>query len=401
MKILVLSDDFPPEGKGGSAVVAFNLAKSFLSKGHHVSVITTTQNKSFKKETLLEGLKVYKIFSYYHERWRAYVSLYNRQTIAQAKHIIADIKPDIVHAHNVHSHLSYHVFRLAKNSGAKVFLTVHDVMLYEYGKAQNESEVSWIKQLKENRFRYNPFRNLAIRYYLQFVDKIIVVSNSLKNALENNKINKTVIIYNGIDVKSYEASQEEVEKFRDKYRLNNKKVIFFGGRLSGAKGGEQIVLAMAKVIKNFPKAILLIAGKKNNYAEKMLELATNLGVNKNIIFTDWLDQKDLKLAYLVSDVVTFPSICFESFGMVALEAMACKKPVIGTCFGGTKEIVQENITGFIIYPFDIETLASKLSLVLSDPVLSEQFGIAGYERVKEIFSLEKQTSAYLKIFTVA
>ncbi len=398
MKILILQDEFYPEAKGGAAVVAFELAKSFLNHGHRVSVISITQNRDLEAKSSLEGLEIYRIFSSYPERWRAYVSLYNRRTVKQIKQIITDIMPDVVHAHIVHLHLSYHALKLAKKSGAKVFLTAHDAMLYDYSKVKNNLKVSWIRQLVENRLRFNPFRNLIIRYYLKFVDKIIAVSDSLKDALENNKVNNVAVIHNGIDVKSWEASEEKVERFREKFGLVGKKVIFFGGRLSGAKGGEQIILAMAKVIKNFPEAILLIAGRKNSYAEKMLELSINLGIDKNIIFTGWLDQEDLKLAYMASNIIVLPSVYPEPFGMIAIEAMACKKPVIGTCFGGTREIVQDKISGFIVSPLDINQFASKIIEIINNPDLGKRMGEAGYKRVKVFFDLNIQVEKYLKLF---
>src|SRR3989338_9935720 len=102
MKILFLSDDFPPNNLGGAGVVAYSLAKTINNLGHEVHVISTTQDKNEEGGLAQDGLKIYKIYSQYHRRWRAYLSLYNPQTVKKVKKIINDIKPDVVHAHNVH-----------------------------------------------------------------------------------------------------------------------------------------------------------------------------------------------------------------------------------------------------------------------------------------------------------
>ena len=75
-----------------------------------------------------------------------------------------------------------------------------------------------------------------------------------------------------------------------------------------------------------------------------------------------------------------------------------KKPVIGTCFGGTKEIIIDNNTGYIVNPLDTQTMAEKIIDLLKNSQKAIQFGKAGYNRVEQEFSLEKQTNKYLKWF---
>jgi len=398
MKILILQDDFPPEAKGGAGIMAFNLAKTMKERGHSIFVITTVQDKKEEDEIEHEGLKIFRIYSKYHEHWRAYISLYNFQTVRKIKKIINNLKPDIIHVHNVHQYLSYHTLKLAKDSGAKVFLTAHDAMLYEYGKADDELKVSWLKELKENKLRYNPFRNLIIRFYLRYADRIIAVSEALKKALENNGIKNVAVIHNGIDLKKWEIAEGEVKKFKDKYGLADKKIVFFGGRLSEAKGGEQIVRAMAEVIKKNAEAILLVAGVKNKFFEEMFKLAAKLGIGNSVLATGWLEGEERAAAYFASDIVVFPSVYSDPFGLVNIEAMASKKPVIATCFGGAKEIVQDGITGYIVNPLNTEIFADRIIKVLSDSDLARQMGNAGYERVKNSFTLERQAEEYLKVF---
>ena len=200
MKILYLSDDFPPDNLGGAGVVAHNLAKAFKELGHDIYVVSTTQDKSKEGSYVQDGFKIYKIYSRYHRRWRAYFSLYNPQTVKKVSKIIADIKPDVIHAHNVHYHLSYHCLKIAKDSGARVILTAHDTMLYSYGKVYDGSKIPLFKDAWDHKLRFNPLRNLIIKYYLRNVDKIAAVSDALRRALINNGIKNVETIHNGINL---------------------------------------------------------------------------------------------------------------------------------------------------------------------------------------------------------
>ncbi|MFH1575604.1 MAG: glycosyltransferase family 4 protein, partial [Candidatus Nealsonbacteria bacterium] len=143
-------------------------------------------------------------------------------------------------------------------------------------------------------------------------------------------------------------------------------VVFFGGRISGLKGAEKINQSMELVKKEFPEAVLLVAGTS--------------GVG-------WLSGDSLKAAYSAADVVATPSIYLDPFNRINIEAMACKKPVVGTCFGGTPEIVKDGVTGFIVNPMDTELMAQKIIDLLKNQEKAKQFGEAGCERVKKYFNL--------------
>ena len=396
MKILFLSDDFPPESFGGAGKVAFDLARGLQKAGHQIFIITTVRERFDEGSIDYQGLKIFRIFSDYHEKWRAYLSLYNPQTAGKVKELIREIKPDIIHAQNIHYYLSYSCLKIAKKHSKAVFLTAHDVMLVHYGKWRskfpNDYKITALDQIREVKKRYNPFRNLIIRYFLKYVDKIFAVSNSLKELLEANGIKNIKTIHNGINVADWQADNEEVKEFKQKYNLQNKRVILFGGRLSGLKGGEEIVKAVRGAARRIPSVVLLVAGEKEGFAKKMLLVSQELGVRDNLIFTGWLDGNEMRLAYHGCEIVTVPSIYLDPFPTVNLEAMACRKPVVGTCFGGIPEIVQNGITGYIVNPFNTDLMAAKIIDLLKNHQKAKQFGEAGYERVKKYFSLDSQVT---------
>lgn len=413
MKIVILSDDFPPKSFGGAGMVAFEQARELVRVGHEVVVITTTQKKGDIVEIHLEGMVVYRLYAKYHERFRAYYSLYNPQTIAQFKMILHEICPDIVHAHNLHNYLSYHCLKIAKQMGANVFITAHDVMLFHYGKLVEfinvndfscpnkfKYKISPFQQLKKYKKRYNPLRNVLIKYYLGYVDKIFAVSDALMEALNQNDIKNVQVIYNGIDVDRWLLDGAQKERFKEKYNLNDKKVILFGGRLSGAKGGHQAILALEEVIKSVPGAVLLVMGEENAYTKEVRKIVNEKGIDNHLVFTGWISGDDLKAAYHVCDILIMPSICFDTFGMVCLEAMACKKPVVATCFGGPKEVVVDGQTGYIVNPLNTKIFSEKIIDLLINTLKAEEFGIAGYERAKKFFNLSEKMREYVVAYKV-
>lgn len=409
MKILILSDSY--ETGGGAGQITRIMAQGLKKRGHDILVITSIQNKTLAGSEIINDVKVYKIYTDYDLFWRAYRSLYNPQAIKPLRKIINDFKPDIVQAHNIHSYLSYHALKIAKQSGAKVFLTAHDVQLFHYGKLVEfinpddfscpekfSYKVSAWKQIRRYGKTYNPLKNIIIHRYLKYVDKIFAVSSALAEALSQNGITNVTVIRNGIDAADWQSDKSAVDEFKNKYNLVEKKIVLFGGRLNETKGGRQIVLAMEKIIKEISDVRLLIFGDIDNYAKNMIDLAAELGIQDNLVFTGWLTGDLLKSAFNACDVVVVPSICFDSFPTINLEAMACRKPVIATCFGGSRETVLDGKTGYIVNPYDINNFSAKIIYLLKNQSEALKFGENGYARVKTEFSLDKMISNYLSFY---
>lgn len=414
MKILVLSDDFPPDVLGGAGVIAFRLTKEIVRHGHTVRVLATTTERETVGTSNVVGIEVKHIFSKYHERWRSYVSLWNPGAIREVKKVLREFKPDVVHAHNIHAHFSYAALRCAKKAGAKVFVTAHDIMPVYPGTFTayiNPSDLSY--QTKFNYrvngkmmrallgFRYNPLRNFFIRYSLRQIDGVIAVSEALKDALVQNNIPVRAVIHNGIDAAAWQVSTADVEQFKKAHNILGRDVILFGGRLSGAKGGELILRALKTIVENNKNVVLLVAGRTGAYSDKMKRRAAELGIADHLFFTGWLDENESKKAYAAATVVTVPSVCFDSFPTNNLEAFAARKPVVATCFGGSREVVRDGENGHIVNPFDVPSLAAALCEFLTDADKATRAGAAGYELVARDFTLEAVARQYLSLFTAS
>lgn len=406
MKIVFLSDDFPPASFGGAGISTYELALGMKKIGHEISVITTCRKDIEAGEFEYHGIKVYKIASNYNDRWRAYVSLYNRPVVRKIEELLRQIQPDVTHANNIHFYLSYHCLKVARKYSKVVIFTARDVMAFNFAKLETKQyldnldcRTTWRDHIKQAGKRYNPLRNFCIRRYLGYADRVFAISKSLQEALLQNGIKNVGMIYNGIDASGWDVNVGTTTHFKVKYGLQNKKVLLFGGRLSAAKGGEKTIEALAQITRKMPDVVLLVAGNVDEYAEVMRGEAKKMGVEQNLIFTGWIGGEDVKTAYAASDVVLMPSICLDAFGRVNIEAMVARKPVVGTCYGGTPEIVVDGVTGYIVNPLHPEEIAEKALDLLKNPEKAQKFGRAGYERAIVNFNLEDRVQEHIAVYT--
>ena len=393
-----MTDSFPPEATGGTARVALTQARALQRLGHKVSVLSTRRDDSFSLDSELDGIPVHRIRISYPLRWQPYLSLFNPIIAGQVAKFLRQVQPDIVHAHNVHAYLTYHSLRQVYHMGIPLALTIHDTMSITYQKFDEfidpshpeitenfDYRVSGWSQLRRQRFRYFPPRSLIIRRVLaESVDVMIFPSREMQIILTTNEVcaRQMLHIPNGIDPAEFESTSEEREEFRRAYNLVGRRVILIAGRVNQAKGGRQILLALERVIASVPDALLLILSPPGGYGEAMLSVAETRGIRQYIRFAGWLSGNDLGHAFGAADVLVTPSIYFDNFPTVNLEAMAAGTPVIATCFGGSRESVLDGRMGFIVNPYDVEMLSARLIYILTDDALRARMGQQAYERVR-------------------
>src|SRR5688572_17022409 len=112
MRILLLNDRIPPENRGGAGEVVWRLAVALRDKGHDVHVAAATPDKRFT--AIRDGIPTYHLHVRYPVRWRAWLSLYNPQTVKPLHELYQQIQPEIINAHNIHADLTYHSLTLAQ-----------------------------------------------------------------------------------------------------------------------------------------------------------------------------------------------------------------------------------------------------------------------------------------------
>lgn len=386
MKILFLNDFIPPRNIGGPGFRNFEVAKELFKRGNDVCFITSCQNKKQEGEEIKDGIKIFNVYSRYNLKYRNYISVYNPAVLGKIKKIIKELKPDIAHVDTVHIHLSYASIKIAKRYSKAVFLTSRDFMLYYPDKfIQKEKvcgeikyKVSWLDNLKVARKRYNPLRNIMIRYYLKYVDKIFAISEEMKKALNQNGISNVDVLYNSLPIPDKEPP----------YKKSESKIIFFPSRTSESKGVYALLDSFIFIKNKVEKAKMLIVGATEERKKRITEYLDKKGINKNDIeILGWISNEEIKNIYEKVSVVATPSIYPDPLLGVNLEAALYKKPVVTTCFGGAKEFVVDGETGYVVNPYNANELAGKISDILMDEEKAMRFGEAGFKRLKEKFSL--------------
>ena len=397
MKILFLNDFIPPRNIGGPGFRNFEVARELLKRGNDVYFITSCQDKKQEGEETKDGIKIFNVYSNYNLKYRNYVSVCNLAVLGKIKKIIKKLKPDITHVDTVHIHLSYASIKIAKKYSKAVFLTSRDFMLYYPDKfiqkekicGETNYKVNWLDNLKVAKKRYNPFRNIMIKRYLKYVDKIFAISEEMKKALNQNGIINVDVLYNSLPIPQKEPS----------YMENNSKIIFSPSRTSESKGVYALLATFPLIKKDVADAKILIVGTTKDRKKRILEYMDKNNISKeNVEILGWINNEEVKSIYGKISVVVTPSLYPDPLLGVNLEAALYKKPVVTTCFGGAKEFVVNGETGYVVNPYDTKEMAEKITDILLDGDKAKQFGEAGYKRLKEKFSINIQTDKLLNYY---
>jgi glycosyltransferase involved in cell wall biosynthesis len=413
MRILILSDRIPPENAGGAEKVAWALACGLRDAGHDVHVIAATFEPSF--ETVREGIPTYHLHAQYRMRFQPYRMIYNPQTAASLHQLYTRIQPDVINAHNIHNGLSYSSLSLAHRLHIPVVFSSHDVMPFAYNRLTHfvdpalcgvQSSAQYrlppFYNLRQMRFRYNPIRNLALRWILGHHTQFrTCVSEAHRQALEANGLSAFQVVHNGIAPGQFQTTSQAVDRLRTKLNLDERKVILFAGRLTHDKGSLQLLAAFKRLVERMPEALLLLLSRVG-LDEQGLNTPEYRHLRDNHVRSGgWLSGDELAAAYGVADVVTVPSICLDCFPTINLEAMDAGKPVVATCYGGSPEAVVDGETGYVINPFDTPALADRLENLLRDDDLRARMGTAAQKRVSQHFTLDQQVRAMLQLYEKA
>lgn len=411
MRIVLLNDRIPPEGKGGAESVVWRLAQGLAQVGHDVHIITTTPEATY--EEVRAGIPTYHLHAAYPKRLRAWLSLWNPQVIKPFRQLLHRIQPDIINSHNIHFYLSYDTLNVARELGLGTVFSSHDVMPFAYTKLTHfiqrdirdihlpaDYQLPMGFNLRQNRLRYNPFRNSVIRHILTRYAMIRTApSRALADAHAANGLPPFQVVHNGINPDDWSAAKSDVvERLRDRLTLRNKKVILFAGRLTSHKGTVQLLAAMDRLKDRIPDMRLLVLTAGD--IDKQIP-ADYQHLRPFMTVGGWLSGDELVAAYHLADVAVTPSVIFDTFPTVNLEAMAAGLPVIASWFGGSQEVVVDGETGFIINPYDTDRFAECLHDLLTDDIRRNRMGAKGQQRIREHFTLQQQIDIMVSLYEQA
>ncbi|HVE76913.1 MAG TPA: glycosyltransferase [Actinomycetota bacterium] len=187
----------------------------------------------------------------------------------------------------------------------------------------------------------------------------------------------------GVDHSVFKPGRSRVAK--QIIGVGDRKVLLFAGRLQPLKSADTAVRALAGVIKSGDFTVdqvrLLIVGGSSGLTgsgepSRLRDLANALGVSQAVEFWPAQAQEDLAVFYQAADVCIVPSRS-ESFGLVALEAMATGRPVVASGVGGLVSLIDDGVNGFLVDPGDSSAFTERIRQLLTDPGLADEFGRAG------------------------
>ncbi len=395
MKVMFLTREYPPYVYGGAGVHVEYLAAE-LAKVMHVEVRCFGDQDTVKNNVRIKGFPFGKnSFAHVDKKLSGALDTFetNLQTMSE------QVDADLVHVHTWYAHLGG---ILAKTLyGIPLIHTVHSLEPLRPWKREQlgcgYDMSSWIE-----------------RTSLGLADAVIAVSQGTKNdILEHFDIDpaKITVIYNGINTEQYSPTSET--SALEKYGIDPAKpIVLFVGRITRQKGIVHLVNAIKYI--NSDVQVVLCAGAPDT-PEVFAEMEASVkqvrkGGFKNLFWIqEMLTKEEAIQMYSHATVFCCPSI-YEPFGIINLEAMACRTPVVASAVGGIKEVVVDGVTGILVpldqlhvAPFEpvnpdvfSRDLAVAINKVLDDPVLADSMAAAGQQRTHDVFSwtsIAQQTKA--------
>lgn len=357
---------------GGSGVVATELGKALASVGHEVHFITYTQPPRldfFSENIFYHEVSVasYPLFEYLP---------YESALASKMVDVTVNEKLDLIHVHYAipHASAAYLAKQILKYKGihVPVITTLHGTDITLVGR--------------------DPSFEPVVTFSINESDGVTAVSESLRDDTYSSFeiLSNIEVIPNFIDLQRFQKQPKE--HFKLAICPNGEKLLMHTSNFRKVKRIEDIIQVFAKVQKQVPSKLLLVGdGPERSGIEA---LCRDLGVASDVRFLGKLDtiEEALSLADLF-----FLTSEKESFGLAALEAMACEVPVISSDAGGIPEVNIHGVTGYVSKIGDIDDMVSNTVKILTDETLHLQMKANALARAKD-FSLEKILPMYERYY---
>jgi N-acetyl-alpha-D-glucosaminyl L-malate synthase BshA len=356
---------------GGSGVIATELGKALAARGHQIHFISYAL--PMRLDEYVDNV------SYHEVEMASYplfeFPLYTPALASKIVEVARFEKLDLVHAHYAIPHaISAYLAREILRTNLKVITTLHGTDITLVG-----LEPSFLPVMK---------------FSIEQSDGVTAVSRFLREKTTTNyNIDKDIrVIPNFVDTGKYRrVEQPEV---RAKFAPLDERVLIHVSNFRPVKRVEDVIRIFGEVRKKVPARLLLVGDGPERSACEILTREMNL--QQHVRFLG----KQLELVPILSsaDLMLMPSQS-ESFGLSALEAMACDVPVISSSVGGLPELQVHGETGYIAEIGDIDRMAKYAVDLLTNDVKRRQFGKAGRTRAVENFDVAKIVSMYEEYYT--
>ena len=245
-----------------------------------------------------------------------------------------------------------------------------------------------------------PF-NLLLRRIGSTVDVLTYLGEftrkAISKALSARAQSAMVKIAPGIDVEHFIPT--DASPLRESLGLADKKVIVSVGRLVHRKGQDHLIEAMPEILKNVPRAHLLLVGE-GPYREHLQNLVHQLKLESSVTFIGRIQYQDLPMYICVGDIFAMPSrsrlmgLEVEGLGIVYLEASSCGLPVLAGDSGGAPDAVIQNETGLVVSGTDNKEIASAAVALLTNLEASQKMGTVGRQWIVDNWRWEIWSKAF-------
>jgi glycosyltransferase involved in cell wall biosynthesis len=385
LNIMMLTWEFPPRIIGGISPHVYYLSKSLARNGVKVYVVTCDFPGAPKHE-VLDGVEVYRTDSYKNPSpdfatW-VYLMNMNMQKEAAALAKSLDGKVDVFHAHDWLVAAAgiglKHVFR------RPLFATTHST---EIGR-RNGIHADYERMIHETEawLTYEAWKVICCSDYM-------VSHVRWAFGLPQDKM---MMIPNGVNADVYaNIKKNELSQFRSRFALPEEKIVLFVGRLVHEKGVHVLVNAVPRVLEKVDAKLIIVG---NGYMKEQLSnIVRGMGIAHKVMFTGFIDDETLRRLQTCADVSVVPSL-FEPFGIVALEAMAAKSPVVVSDTGGLAEIVQHDVDGVKVYPGNPDSLAWGITRVLTDENYANHLRDNAYKKIQERYNWDRIAQQTMSVY---
>ena len=384
-RIALISHEFPPFTEGGVALNCCDLAYSLSKKGIHTTVFSG-KSHIIHTEKLNDHLDVVRL---------PYLDIPPRFLWFQIQNFQFLLKTlrnyDIVHGVSPTASAIYGYIR--KKLRQPFITTIHEVVLNDLKVFINAPLSEWtFGDFCLHVLEY-PLFNSLIKTSLKSSDHVIVCGTSAFNDMQrvypNLNFGKFSVIYNGIMF-------DRIGKVKENLLQNSGPIVFFG-RLVWRKGILHLLKAFMTLKKDFPNLNLDIFGR-GPLESKLKSVISKSDFANNIHFRGHVPRVELIRNVKRASIVALPSLYEVGPFISALEAMACKKPIVCFDLPFTREFIKDMHNGVLCKAGDVKDLSDKISLLLSDENLRHKLGRNAYEYVKERHDWDSLVEKYIDIY---
>ncbi len=376
LNVMMFSWEFPPRVIGGISPHVYFLSKSMAKNNVKVHVVTCDFPGAPAQETI-DGVEIYRIDSYKNPSpdFATWVYLMNLNMQKEAAAIAAKLPEpiDVFHAHDWLVATSgiglKHVFR------KPLLVTMHSTEIGRRDGLHTTTE----RMIHETEawLTYEAWRVICCSDYM-------VQHVKWAFGLPTDKLS---MVPNGVNPHLYDdLAKADLRSFRQKFALPSERIVLYVGRLVYEKGVHILINAVPKVLAKADAKFVIVGS--GYMQEQLSNIVKSMGLEHKVLFMGFLDEENLQKLQKVADVSVVPSL-FEPFGIVALEAMAAKSPVVVSDTGGLSEIVQHDVTGVKVYPNNTDSLAWGILKVLTDDNYARTIRGNAYRVIMENYDWDK------------